>query len=314
MIALGVTPDPNWLPSTLAQATAALVAIVGGFLVSRLIVMASTRAALEQRIASLRARLGEVNDECVRAHETSLAFAMRIIRDEDLQEWVEAGDKLDLDEKLRAARLPIGLDVDELRPAGENLRVAILEIVDHVEAAIGSQMPPADLKGVEALVGAIPEPLRDIYSAVRRQLERKATIPASVSSSLLASISSGGVIRSSYRDRLDASMSRETELGVDRRTLETELRLAKSEAAFASETKGVWPGLWVLVLFAGLGIVYPMSVMSERPVPDDPATRARMVAAFVVGFLFFLLYVGIYAWRVTRVTIDQDDPAWIGSP
>lgn len=49
--------DPNPLLSTTASAAAALVAIVGGLLVSRVISLATERSGLQQRLADLQARL-----------------------------------------------------------------------------------------------------------------------------------------------------------------------------------------------------------------------------------------------------------------
>src|SRR4051812_44540856 len=46
---MAATTDPNWLMSTTAQSAAAIVAIVGGFLVSRLITANSSREALQAR-------------------------------------------------------------------------------------------------------------------------------------------------------------------------------------------------------------------------------------------------------------------------
>lgn len=44
-----VPVDPNWLLSTEAQSAAALVAIIGGFLVSRLVSLSSEREGLRRR-------------------------------------------------------------------------------------------------------------------------------------------------------------------------------------------------------------------------------------------------------------------------
>src|SRR3954447_14151000 len=52
----GAPIDPSWLPSTAAQSTAALVAIVGGFLINRLIGIDSERRQAEQRLVEARER------------------------------------------------------------------------------------------------------------------------------------------------------------------------------------------------------------------------------------------------------------------
>ena len=52
--------DPNWLLSTLAQSTAAVVAIVGGFLVSRLVQLSSEKEGLRRRGANAQDELRQV--------------------------------------------------------------------------------------------------------------------------------------------------------------------------------------------------------------------------------------------------------------
>ena len=65
-------PDPNWLLSTTAQSTAALVAIVGGFLLSRVLAFAAERNGLALREAQLReeVRLAEETYHFTRAVST----------------------------------------------------------------------------------------------------------------------------------------------------------------------------------------------------------------------------------------------------
>src|SRR5205085_1660535 len=62
--------DPNWLLSSTAQSAAALVAIVGGFLVSRVITLSTERQGLERRLRAAevervhaRRRLDEASGE-----------------------------------------------------------------------------------------------------------------------------------------------------------------------------------------------------------------------------------------------------------
>ena len=56
LIYQGGSYDPNWLFSTTAQATAALLAIIGGFLISRLISILAEKSQQIQSLAELRNR------------------------------------------------------------------------------------------------------------------------------------------------------------------------------------------------------------------------------------------------------------------
>lgn len=46
--------DPNWLLATMAQAAAVLVAVIGGFLVSRVITLSAERRGLDRRVREIK--------------------------------------------------------------------------------------------------------------------------------------------------------------------------------------------------------------------------------------------------------------------
>ena len=61
--------DPEWLLATMAQSAAAIVAIVGGFLVSRVVSLASERQGLERRARELHERKREKAKRHLEARE-----------------------------------------------------------------------------------------------------------------------------------------------------------------------------------------------------------------------------------------------------
>jgi len=54
--------DPNWLLSTVVQSTAAFVAIIAGFIISRLLALAAERDGLEARIRDIEVLL-KINEQ-----------------------------------------------------------------------------------------------------------------------------------------------------------------------------------------------------------------------------------------------------------
>jgi hypothetical protein len=71
-VALVAEPEPNWLLSTTTQSSAALVAIVGGFLLSRVLALAAERNGLALGEAQL-------SDEVKLASETGCAIVSSTI-------------------------------------------------------------------------------------------------------------------------------------------------------------------------------------------------------------------------------------------
>src|SRR5690349_6705477 len=49
--------DPNWLLSTVVQSTAAFVAIIAGFIISRLLALSAERSGFQTRIRDIKLQL-----------------------------------------------------------------------------------------------------------------------------------------------------------------------------------------------------------------------------------------------------------------
>ena len=71
----GVVTDPNWLLATMAQSAAALVAIAGGFLLSRVVTLSSERQGLERRVRDLEQRTQDQAKRLEDAHQRRLAVS-----------------------------------------------------------------------------------------------------------------------------------------------------------------------------------------------------------------------------------------------
>ena len=57
MLPEAAIPDPNWLLSSAAQSAAAIVAIIGGFIISRLLALSAEISSLENRKHDLETEL-----------------------------------------------------------------------------------------------------------------------------------------------------------------------------------------------------------------------------------------------------------------
>ena len=67
--------DPNWLLATMAQSAAAMVAVIGGFLVSRIITLSVERQSLDRRSRELEEKTAEVEAALCRARERRQAMS-----------------------------------------------------------------------------------------------------------------------------------------------------------------------------------------------------------------------------------------------
>ena len=114
--------DGYVLLATLAQSTAAVVAIIGGFLVSRLVALSSEREGLRRQKAAGEARLLSVAADYEAAHKYRLARSIDDFEDSALDCLVDEG----LDEaELFRNRIPRGSSEDEMRPVFEDIRARV---------------------------------------------------------------------------------------------------------------------------------------------------------------------------------------------
>lgn len=112
--------DPNWLLSTTAQSAAALVAIIGGFLVSRVITLASNRAHYEHRLNVLNDQLATANKEISEREALLISLDARNFLSESVERLVN-NPKISLGELARLGD-PRGLSAEQLAPFVEEQR------------------------------------------------------------------------------------------------------------------------------------------------------------------------------------------------
>lgn len=278
--------DPNWLPSTLAQATAALVAIIGGFLVSRLISLSVSRETLAQRRKSLGPQLDELALEWQRIHDERVAASAESLLDLNWDEWFGASGVVDLDDDF-GARLPVGSTEEEMRPFAER-DLALIREASEFYAKMPHTALPYDADELRIVAGPIEGHRLNVFLRVAKSLEREATS----GTFLVSTAGLVGPFEVLQRERQDARIRRESEVGLQLRMLRREIDAIDDERKALALDPGIRDGVFMLNLFAALGILYPMIIMSLRPVPNCGAARWSMVAAFIIGFVMFVGYVG----------------------
>ena len=107
-------PDPNWFYSALAQSAAAIVGLIGAFVTSRVMMMASERSRIEKRINEIDAEIKELE----RQNAPLLEYIAEIDR-KDAEENRKEDDE-SVNSFLRAKKQE--LDLENLPTADEMLK------------------------------------------------------------------------------------------------------------------------------------------------------------------------------------------------
>lgn len=283
--------DPNWLPSTIVQSSAALVAIVGGFLGSRVL----DRTAQQARV---REQLGHLDAEVVAAAKERAALLERrstIRRSEFMRIAApifytsRVRDASKLADRVPLLSVPHGertTFAEELCAFDAKTRGAVRRAMEHRPA---SEMTPGPER--DRLIGEVPPELEPVLVELVRALDPVGRAPAAVPSGPAPA-------EAELTIQLDDLARRTSDLQARRDTLVAELRIAMVPGRF-----GLFYTLVAVLVF---GIAFPLGVMSR----SWPTLSSSWRNAMSVLFLASLVLVLVNLHRIIRgVSEGAKDPS-----
>jgi hypothetical protein len=288
--------DVNWLLSTSVQSGAALVAIIGGLLISRLVNLAAERNALIRR-STEEERLAELANEAAReaAHRIErfnldhfLTYAHT-----EIQEAHGALDVGQLDDLIANS----GWDVSE-----EHRSRLIRETLPRIQAVFvlveeGFRNGTGDGagSGEEAILTSAPDgTTAELIDDVVAQVRKERVKPSGALG--LGSLVSVGLPRDAAfaaserqtRDRREDDLNRVlAEAQSDERSARTRIALIADAIESATRPPDLQRTLWSLGYLSVACLVFPLILMSFAPVSLSPWVRALVVLAFISGLAVF---------------------------
>lgn len=293
--------DEGSLLATLAQSSAAVVAIVGGFLVSRLVQLSSEREGLRRQLVRAQGELAHVATAYDEAHEYRLANSRQ-----DFREWVVddliRADPATLDRVgLLADNIPRGSSVEEMASYLDDLidevaqaKTAVMKYVrrDDVDTLHLDDLRERGLQ--------VPEAQEDLYEMVldwaAEQLPRPRTYGLSVMPPRLGLGSIvNPVTRSTELRRLDESIRDEQDLRSRNTMLEGDITRLKREIDLLGRPAGVTSAIVILAIYSVLGIVAPVVVMGLGLATLAAWLEWLLLGLFILGLSAVLAYIFWYA-------------------
>jgi hypothetical protein len=308
--------DPGSLLSTLAQSTAVFVAIVGGFLVSRLVAISSERDGLRRRYKETRDQLKHVTN----TNDFREAHAYRLRNSQnDFRRWVldelvgVAAESVDR-EALLTDKIPRGSSRKEMAPYLEDLIERVKQVTDEITAQLErGDTSRLTLDDLEARGLVVRDTDRDIYLEVVDSIAEQLPRPQS-QFGLMSDIRPLRIVNpvttATELRRLDESIQAEQELHARMRILETEAERLRTEIALAGRPIGVTPAIIILAVYSLVGIVVPVVVLTLHPKTLAGWESWLLVVLFVSGLFAVLAYILWYARTLNNpVLADEDDRA-----
>jgi hypothetical protein len=286
--------DPNALLSTLSQSSAVMVAIIGGFLVSKLVTLSSEREGIRRQLTAARERLAHLHADYGPIHDDRLATSESYFYDVALDKLIE-----DSDAELAAIieeNVPRGSSVDEITPYAMELKARVEAAFGAIAKTMkGDDTREVDLDDLRGRGISIPEDDEDIFENVMYHVRSKLPIGSgsSIAQWPMPPVTPGWSHEIEAR-RFDESIRAELELVGQMTATEGEVSRLESELAKLGQPVGVVPAIWILSLLSLLGIVVPVVVMAMDPVDLSVWARSALIGLFVAGLGAVLGYIVWY--------------------
>ena len=302
--------EPSWLLSTMAQSAAALVAVVGGFLVSRVLTLNSERQGLERRARELEQ---QKQDQAKRLKKASRR--RRVTSWDRYVDWMaaECAARYENNGSVSPVWLVERFWLRGVPTREEMLGMAGLlveqtkQAFEHFERG-GS---PPDVETTDWAVYKIyqtVEAAREAGVRVARRAETRAKAGRTRSSSVSDRVWASSLSRAKDRDsdvlkqkRYDTLIEDEHEQQARLALLEHEYDFVRTEAARVAKPQGLWFAASAFAYLTVAGVVVPVVGLAWRPVPYNLLSRRVLVGLFVSG----LLVLGWYLiWAIRQLSKD----------
>lgn len=270
---LVAVPDPNWLLSTTAQSAAALVAIIGGFLLQKTIALKSEILTLNREKKMLTLKKGII---CKQRENARLDLQLSNTKwffsrhSEAYRKYSNENTPVDIEE-LWLTYTPPDIEKEDK----EAISVSLMKVIDEIRndpLKGDGQNQPSNVESQS--IGSYQNQI-ELKEFVKRRLEKPNSKP----------IGNSTEGRSLRVERVTKYMNLNFELSKVQLELESVIEGLKSN----QERKNLFIGFYILVSFGAGAIVWPLYLLSRNS-PGSKFTSVTVIILFFVGFVAFVVY------------------------
>ena len=299
----------------MAQSAAAMVAIVGGFLVSRVITLSAEQRGLERRVREIRESAEDKRRVLAEVRQQRQEVSWDIFVDLAVETCAKRGGRSSPEQLAEAYWVRGVEDFDEMVDMAARLHTKVQEARRRIES-IQSTLPSPS---------PIPEPLRNIMvnlvgeserSRQRSTIAEQLDIPPGEERIFQAaldemvpperSILLAYEPMSGYLGGEDVNTSGYADLVAEERGLRLEVSVLEREEAFFSaelarvaQPRHLGTGIGVLGYLTIVGVIIPIVALATRPVPYSLSSRRVLVTLFISGLLTLFAYLTVTVFRLS---------------
>lgn len=296
--------DPAPFLSTIATASSALVAIVGGLLVARFVTLSSEQEGAQRVLADAEARLDVMKMRAEEAYRKRLRFDLGYFFSKAVMVAVSNG-VLDA-AGLREVGGYSGLTDTET----ERHAMVIDEELARAEAACRELLPseggsqPADWDDFRREHPELQIEIEDAWEiqfvklTMPRSAPRRSTLGIGSGLPMVATMPQSATIRLQRGMRRDALKAQEERAQQQLEDLEGEVARLRQAREAIVRPKGLALGLSTLIFFTLVGVVVPLFIMSRAPRNLSGTMGIAVFVAFMAGLVTLLGYMTVLARRL----------------
>lgn len=301
--------DPNWLLSTVVQSSAVFVAIVAGFIISRLLALSSERSGIQTRIRDLKLQVN-IKKENIDILEKSLLTwdAEDFLEDSDVvDKIIESRGQISLTDAMKLVTY-LNRSEDELRPYWEDA-IKVTKEAFHLigenltEFLVESENFEVLLKNSGVNISSYRLKIfQQIFGVYLREYEKRQN-PLGAMMNSLANIRMPD-FRSASEANSYETLKRDIEiLRRDNNALEIQVSDLNIQLQQLGQPQGVILGIIFLFYFSLVGIVIPVLLM---PFATDKFTSYHKWVIFIL-FVSGLIFFFVYLFKLVRQLADKSN-------
>lgn len=302
--------DPNWFLSTAAQCTAALVAIIGGFLVSRLIGLVSEKTQQLQSLAELQSKRGIKDAELEKFNHAVGTGIQRWFREDNLEDILsKRGDSnyTKMVDEFDAT----GSDRQEISEYANSLKTIVTRAFKELEQKYPepAKIPESPHKIRADGIHIDPGHDEEIFERVATHItasrqaifeEKEERDAENVEPQKLAGPGTSDPVPvvmvnppapTLVTSRHDAAIKQRDRLSEELRIITGEIELLETRLPANSQQRWLIYGLGILAYFSIVGIVYPLYLMTRNPVIATASARTKVLWGFSSGLVALLIFI-----------------------
>jgi hypothetical protein len=312
--------DPNWLLSTTSQSAAAIVAIVGGFLVSRVIGLTAERNALNARRDETQAALDHARSQLDEAEERLLRLDIADFLDLAVKALLEEESYPPIEEMVAKveyqARSPDELSADYkkvvalVKDARERIRQSWQRLqsfprdYEDYRGQSGDREDPEDAWGIH----------QDLFDAEMstRASERGPFGPFQAIKFDLGSLITPPAMRA-MQAQAEIERYRTAERAVEDLRIEVagltgQVDLIGQLIERVRLPRSIWWGYGVLVYLAVVGVLVPVTFLPKEASELSQVERYLVIGLFSSGVLAVMGYIGVAIALLRRGSHGRTPP------